>query len=282
VRPSGRVWLLLGVVLALLAFAAPGGYGQASGSARSPRTTVHRFTFDGLERSYRLHLPGSGSGARPLVVVLHGAFGSARQAESAYGWDAVANRKGFLVAYPDGWQRTWNTGGGCCGAAALQRVDDVGFLSAVVRRIRAHHRIDARRIYLAGMSNGAIMTYTMACRSRVFAAIGPVAGTQLVRCPHAAPVSVVHVHGLADTLVPFDAGVPQVIAGWRAIDRCASPSVTVRGPVRRSSSTCPRGRAVTLITIAGAGHAWPGASTPGPLDATRAIWRFFEAHPKPR
>lgn len=271
-----------------------------------PSTTVEHLTVDGVGRSYRLHVPWTRARARPLLLVLHGGFGSGRQAEQAYGWDRVADRNDFLVAYPDGWHRAWNTGGGCCGRPAARGLDDARFLEEVVRRVSSDYDVDADRIYLTGMSNGAMMAYTMACRSSVFAAIAPVAGTQLVSCPEAAPVSVIHVHGLADNRVRFAGGpgegvaqvdgppVEQVVATWRRIDRCEAPTVTASGPVRTSTAVCAEGRAVTLVTIEGAGHQWPGsaagragqllgADPPSQaLDATAAIWAFFAAHPKSR
>jgi polyhydroxybutyrate depolymerase len=301
------------VVLVVLSLAVLGtlvGCGRHAGRSDDggdgPSTTVVHLTVDGVERSYRLHVPSTRARARPLVLVLHGGFGSGRQAEQAYGWDEVADREDFLVAYPDGWRRAWNTGGGCCGRPAARGLDDVRFLEEVVRRVRSAHDVDADRIYLTGMSNGAMMAYTMACRSSVFAAIAPVAGTQLVSCPGAAPVSLIHVHGLTDSRVRFSGGpgegvaevdgppVEQVVATWRTIDRCEASAVTASGAVRTSTAACAEGRAVTLVTIAGAGHQWPGsaagragrllgADPPSQaLDATAAIWAFFAAHPKSR
>lgn len=299
----GRGRAVLVAVLGLLLAGTLTACGGSSGD--HGRTDVVQFAFDGIERSYRLHVPAHASGARPLVLVLHGGFGTGQQAELAYGWDDLSDREGFLVAYPDGWRQAWNTGGGCCGASADQGIDDVGFLAEVVQQVRRAHDVDGRRIYLTGMSNGAMMTYTMACRSRVFAAVAPVAGTQLVDCPAAAPVSVLHVHGLADTRVRYDGGpgegiahvdgppVEQVVAGWRKVDRCAPPSVTTSGAVRTSTASCADGREVTLVTVDGAGHQWPGsearrsgrllgADPPSrALDATSVIWRFFATHPKP-
>jgi polyhydroxybutyrate depolymerase len=59
-------------------------------------------------------------------------------------------------------------------------------------------------------------------------------------------------------------------------------------------STCRQGRAVELVTIAGAGHQWPGSAPKSALqrllgadppsdalDATGTIWQFFAAHPRP-
>ena len=60
-----------------------------------------------------------------------------------------------------------------------------------------------------------------------------------------------------------------------------------------SIATCPEGRTVELITIAGAGHQWPGKMTnkvtekvlgtdppSTALDATKVIWQFFSQHSK--
>jgi polyhydroxybutyrate depolymerase len=89
--------------------------------------------------------------------------------------------------------------------------------------------------------------------------------------------------------------VPALNASWRRIDHCAAPVVKTSGVVTTSAASCPAGRTVELITIAGAGHQWPGA-VPDPLaqrllgldppstalNATQVIWRFFAAHPHPR
>lgn len=236
-----------------------------------------------------------------------GSLGSAEQAEEAYRWNEVADRQGFLVAYPDGVERTWNAGGGCCGRAARTGVDDVEFVRQVVAKIDQERTLDARRRYAAGMSNGGMFTYRLACETDLFAAVGPVAATQLVPCRSPEPTSVMAIHGLDDASVRFDGEpgsgiqtidgppVPEVIAGWRAVDGCDAPAETVDGVVRRSSASCADGRSVALTTVDGAGHQWPG-SVPAPaavmrllgidppsntLDATAELWAFFEAHPRP-
>ena len=107
----------------------------ASGSASPPDflagSTAHSLSFGGLDRGYRLHIPDGVSSPAPLVVMLHGGFGSAQQAETTYGWDELADDAKFVVAYPDGVGRAWNVNG-CCGRPARQNIDDVGFISAVV------------------------------------------------------------------------------------------------------------------------------------------------------
>ena len=230
--------------------------------------------------------------------MMHGGFGSAEQAERSYGWDAEADSGRFIVAYPDGLGRAWNAGGGCCGRSAREDIDDVGFVSDVVDQLVDSGDVDPQKVFATGMSNGAIMSYRLACETTLFAAIAPVAGTQLVDCANPSPTSVLHIHGLADGSVHFDGTrgggvakidgppIPEVIASWRKIDACGAPIRSDDGAVRTSTAQCAGGRTVELITIAGAGHQWPGseqiraqADPPSTaLNATSTIWEFFSAH----
>src|SRR3954451_20108548 len=94
-------------------------------------TSTWSIRHDGRRRTFRIYVPKSavGPGEAPMVVMLHGGFGSGKQAEKAYGWDQLAENEGIVVLYPDGLRRTWNAGD-CCGYAARKNVDDVGFISA--------------------------------------------------------------------------------------------------------------------------------------------------------
>lgn len=94
--------------------------------------------------------------------MLHGGFGSAEQAERAYGWDQLADSAKFVVAYPDGEGRAWNTNGGCCGRPGRQNFDDVGFITAVVNDIGSNVGVDANRVYATSISNGGMMSYALA------------------------------------------------------------------------------------------------------------------------
>ena len=237
--------------------------------------------------------------------MLHGGFGSGAQAEKSYHWDAQADRGHFVVAYPDGLDRAWNTGGGCCGVPGRTGADDVGFITAMVSAIEHEVPVDSRRVYATGISNGGIMAYTLACRTAIFAAIGPDSATELGNCPAPEPISVIHIHGTADKNIPYHGGrgagpghidgpaIPALNASWRRIDSCAAPVITTAGVVTISTATCPASRTVELITITGAGHQWP-AATPNllaqkllhldppstALNATQVIWQFFAAHPR--
>ena len=252
-----------------------------------------------MTRTYLSYRPANVSDPAPLVMMLHGGFGSAAQAESSYGWDAEADAEHFVVVYPNGDGRAWNVGGGCCGAPGRTNVDDVAFLSAVVHDVEAAMPIDPTRVFATGISNGGMMAYRLACGTDLFAAIGPDSATLLGDCPSPHPLSVLAIHGTADHNIPYDGGegssfakidgpsIPEVNQLWRTADSCDPPTSVTSGQVTTSTASCPASRTVELITIDSAGHQWPGstkgrqgADTPfAGLDATAVIWAFFAAHP---
>jgi polyhydroxybutyrate depolymerase len=249
-------------------------------------TSVHTISVGGQERAYRLYKPKGLPASAPLVVMLHGGFGDGAQAEKSYGWDELADSSKFVVAYPDGLNRAWNVnGGGCCGRPAKEGIDDVGFITAAVADIGRNVGIDAARVYATGISNGGIMSYTLACETAIFAAIGPDSATQLNSCDSPRPTSVMHIHGTADRLIRYDGGrgsgvahingppVSRLNAFWRNVDHCGAPAATTSGSVTTSTAGCADNRSVVLITVDGGGHQWPGF-------ATRKLWQFFADHPR--
>jgi polyhydroxybutyrate depolymerase len=296
-------------LLAACIVLAPWTAGVAAPAPDEPVSASGTLQSGGLARTYHLYRPPELAAATstPLVVVLHGGFGHGTGAERLYHWDAAARKHQFVVVYPDGIGASWNAGT-CCGAATRRNLDDVGFLSALVQRLEQEDGIDPRRVYVTGMSNGAMMTYRMACEAPFpIAAIGPVAGTLGVPCDHARPTSVLHIHGSADRNVPFAGGVgigfdrterlavPDALARWRELDRCAKPVTTTAGVVATQRSDCADGRVVELITVAGAGHQWPGGergtvqsilgmpldAPSTALDATETLWSFFAPQSAP-
>lgn len=308
----GRCLTALAAPFAVIATCV-GGAGAAASSELSGGDSVRTLYHGGLERSYLLHVPPGHDRMRPAAVVLvfHGGGGNAEHAARVTGFSAQADRAGFLAVYPDGTGRlrkiglTWN-GGNCCGYARDRGVDDVGFVRAVIKDLHDVAVIDARRIYAAGLSNGAILSYRLACEaSDVIAAVAAVAGTQNVaRCEPREPVSVIHFHGTADAHLPYEGGVGSKsrtgvsyasvmdsIRFWVQHNGCSGAAAIEQfADIRRFAyEPCAAGTAVQLYTVLGGGHAWPGGQGPAWRDgdrpttsiaATRIIWEFFAAHPK--
>lgn len=307
--------VLLGVPL-LLAVAALGV------GSFTPLET-RELTYGGYSRPYVLYRPSeAGDGPLPLVLVLHGAGGSKELPLERYGWLDKAEREGFLVAAAEalpvsparppsfrGNPRIWNDGSGRWPQGGAG-VDDSGYLLAVIDDILDRERVDPRRVYVTGFSNGASMAQHLGFQHpERLAAIAPVSGhlwdegDALAR-----PLPVLFVAGAVDPLNPLDDGAPRgpcagglakerpplrkSVERWARLDGCGAPEQgSLSEKVTRTAwADCAGGSEVALYVVEGLGHQWPGGGRPvrhalaGPqsnaLDATDVIWRFFAEHPR--
>lgn len=286
------------MALVTLLSAACGGGGEDGPPPAAP-VQHGRVTVDGQERPYRVFVPPTLDRSRPapLVLVLHGGASGVDDMVRTTGFDREALAGEFIVAYPEGTQRAWNAGK-CCGSAPRRNPDDVGFLVQVLDRLEADYRVDRSRVFVTGVSNGAMMAYRLACeRADRVRAVGVVAGSVMVDdCQPSRAVSVLEIHGTEDTLIPYLGGkpaapeaeaappytaTPAMMQRWAEVNGCpaAAPSSKVDGLVTTDEWTgCRNGSAVSLITVQGGGHVWFTSGlgpANGAVDATGAIWRFF-------
>jgi polyhydroxybutyrate depolymerase len=292
-RLTGRA--RMGLIGLLLAAASCGGSGGSSEPPPPPAIQQRKLDVGGLSRAYRLFTPLSLDRSRPapLVLMLHGVGNSAQSMMEATQFDRTADTAGFIVAYPDGVNETWNAGY-CCLGGATAGPDDVAFLGRLIDDIQARHKVDPARVFAVGVSAGGMMAYRLGCElSGRIAGVGAVAGGMILdECRPARPVSVIEIHGTADQLVPYEGGrtaggatqpsppTPALAERWAKLDQCPTPPATqTQGPVTTTSwSGCAEGTAVKLVTIEGGGHTWfaPGLGTAnGAVDATAEIWSFL-------
>lgn len=244
---------------------------------------------DGVTRKYVLNAPAGYDPAKPvpLVIALHPYPGTGAAMSELAGLDAVAEREGFLVAYPDGVNGGFNAFV-CCGDA-----DDVGYLQALTEHLVQDWKVDPDRVYLTGISNGGDLSFRAAVEaSEVFAAIAVVSGGFIgdlaAKASYApkSPVSVVTFIGDQDQYADqFTDGV----ASWRKRLRCADVSPAPKAPaanVALSRARCADGSDLDVYLIEGMGHSWPGATAgtmaapDASVVATDLIWQFFAAHPR--
>jgi len=260
----------------------------------------------GLQRSYVLHVPAGLSQPNGLVINLHGAGMSGSQQAAVTGYNGVADRHGFVVAYPDGIDTAWADGRGAS-PPDRQGIDDVGFLAALIGKLTEDFGVPPGRVFVTGMSAGAFMANRLVCeRADLVTAIAPVAGTlgAGVPCAPSRPVSVMAVHGTADPVVPYAGGhmvgrggpstiisAPALAERWRAINRCPGPLLgdpAGSGGIHEMTATgCADNTEVVLVSIDGGGHTWPAgrfslpADVVGPtsfaVDASGATAQFFAA-----
>ena len=279
-----------------------------------PGTSQYRVQAGDLMRTFLLHVPPSRprrfglATAYPLVIVLHGSGANGATIRRMSQMDSIADHEHFLVAYPDattgalGLGADWNAGE-CCGAAHRGKVDDVAFVRALVGAMSREMPVDRRRIFVAGFSDGGRMAYHVACDlgARV-AAIAVVSGSLVDReCVPARPIPLIAFHGTSDDEVAYAdsafsiaAGkppsgvdnVPPSVVFWATVNRCASTKTIQYAPHVRETQFSRCVADVVLYSVDGGEHAWPGGEADGDeptreLSASRAMWRFFAAHPLP-
>lgn len=288
--PRKATWLLL---LGLLLSAA--GYGHAQQpDAGTPSCTLRS---GGIERSYKLHIPEGLPADAPLVIVLHGYGGNNNPGR--FGLNATADRHGFAVCYPqgakDGRGKTcWNAG---YPFQADMKVDDVEFITQLVRHLQKKHGLSRHNVFCTGMSNGGEMCYQLAAqRPGLFAAVAPVSGLMLEWVYKAdtstVPVPLFEIHGTADKTSAWEGDlenkggwgaylpVPMAVHYWAAKDKCTGMQVDTlpgRNPgngrkvIARRFTGGTGGSEVWLYQIVGGKHAWGDED----IDTNEELWRFF-------
>lgn len=244
--------------------------------SRWVRVAGHAATYD---VDFHAHTPAA---TPPLVIVLHGSGGTGPGMERRTRFSELADREGFVVAYPNS---TKNTQGRRLWGTGESFVSDTSMLRALIDTAVARANVDRRRVYLAGFSNGGGMTYRAAsAMSRTFAAIGVVAGGGPRGGPARAaePIPLVAVHGMLDQTVNFD-GAPIATRAWAERNGCAStPAVDRVGGdeiVRTRYTRCAADADVVFYAATHGGHGWPNPGTSeAPFATTQAMWDFFAAH----
>jgi len=264
-------------------------------SLRAGDTTV-RINVGGQQRQYILHVPPGYNGSKsvPLLVDLHPLFMDGPYQRNNSGYAAIADREGFLVAYPSGTAQgaigsAWNIGP-CCTSS-----NDEAFIRALVDKVKGDACVDDSRVYAAGYSMGGGMSHYLACNaSDVFAAVSPAAFDLLVEnempCQPDRPISVITFRGTADNIVPYGGGpstppngfgggkrinfegAEKTFARWARINGCTGQPVAADKAGCRTYPQCRGGVEVTLCTAQGGGHV-TGDATYG--------WSRLKQHTKP-
>lgn len=261
-----------------------------------PGDFVTAIEVNNIRRWFTVHLPPDYQPGvpLPLVINLHALTQTAFQQDILSGMNAKADEESFIVVNPQavGSPPAWL--GPIPGSAGQA---DMDFFETLLEFLQKEIRIDPNRVYATGMSNGATMANRLGCdMSHTFAAIAPVAGGHVAfnRCEIDRPVSVIVFHGTDDPTIPYDGvenDIPPVhlwVGAWAERDGC-DPTSSVSHPhtmvTKETWLNCDEDVEVTLYTLEGGGHTWPGAplnatlsSSFSYINATDVIWDFFEAH----
>lgn len=305
-RYRGRVRALPFVLLASLLACEPRTRSSDRASPAPPTPAPSSFA----SRPYDVHVPPGLDRSRPapLVVSLHGYGAPSGEAHArAFGFAAMADEHGFVLATPDGTvdshgSRYWNATDACCNFDHAG-VDDVAYIAWLIDDAVSKLAIDRDRVFVLGHSNGGFLAHRLACdlAPRLAGAVS-IAGAgwkDTSRCAPGEPVSILEIHGDADVIIRMRGGrvfnlpVPEypstqeTLAGWLAQDSCgvgaqpAPASIDFDDGVpgvettRLSYRDCRAGVTVDLWTVVGGSHV-PHPSRAG----LTAIAAWMTAHPK--
>jgi len=254
----------------------------------------------GRKRTYILHVGKDAKKPAPLVVMLHGASCTGRIQQALSGMDALADRHGFAVVYPDGESKIWRYWG----------TEDTTFIRTLVDALVKDGTADARRVYASGMSNGSCLSHKLAIEmSDRFAAIASVSCTlpkiMVERAKPSRPVPVLYFHGTEDKVAGYEGTAfgskrelllpaEEMVAWWAKTNRAAAKPTVEKIPDKGDDTTVERwtyeGDApVVFYKITGGGHTWPGGTkgqevlgnVSKDIDASALIWEFLSRYSLP-
>lgn len=265
--------------------------GGSSGNTGQPVQRVETLLHAGDNREYILYIPAAydGSTEVPLLLNFHG-FSMTKEAQMAESdMRALAEANNFILVYPEGKPLIlgalprWN---------ANQSSEDLGFVESLISKLSLEHKIDTKRVYAVGYSNGAMLSYALACyNDNLIAAVAAMSGTQLnvsSGCAPSHPTSVISIHSTTDNILPYAGNtlyhpVPTVLNFWRnhnntnanpAFNTFTNNSVPIEHTLYTGGTN---GTAVAHYKVFGAGHGWLNINDQG-ANTNTLIWNFVSKY----
>jgi polyhydroxybutyrate depolymerase len=320
-----KIWVGLSALLLIGAGCTPQDTEEDMAKLQEPGNHRLKLTVGDLERKAFIHVLKGYDGKKPVPVVLmiHGAGGTGEWTNNETSWGDKADKEGFLVVLPEGVPvnaakpakfltnpQLWNDGSGR-GVIGRQNNDDVGFIKALLDELEKRYRVDSKRVYATGFSNGAGMTFRLGAElAPRLAAIAPVASHCWLKDPKPErAIPTLYMVGTQDPLIPLVGGevkspwtgraeqkpaVSETLDKWaKALGCPAEPKVVQDQDGVKIVNYGPGKDQAELLayTIDGLGHHWPsgkgglgrriGGEPSSKVRATDVIWDFFVRHPLP-
>lgn len=268
------------------------------------------------DRSYIIYLPDDVNDQKdiPVIFAFHPALATGKFMEETT--ELHKNGPEFIIVYPDGYRRTWNAGGKCCGKANDHNVDDVGFFKAVLNDLKNKYDVQ-EKVYLTGFSNGSIFNFHLICNDPgMIAAAAPFGATRNMEgCKKNTSIPLLYIHGEVDKSAPAYGGYSKNKTTRERLDYMHSATEIASMIARNNqcsnqpetdkkwqealgticdtwSKGCNDNSSVSACVIPNLGHTWPGAEKRsgwlakkfGParpdIKGSQAIINFFREHGK--
>ncbi|MEC7917603.1 MAG: PHB depolymerase family esterase [Pseudomonadota bacterium] len=264
---------------------------------------------EGLERSFLIYVPTNIKENAPLVVAIHGYTSSAKTLMGYSGINQVADKEGFLVAYPQGTKDSRDNNFFNVGYEfhSDSKVNDVNFIREIVLNLTKDYKLNSKRVFATGMSNGGDMSYLLACTSSdLFTAVAPVAGVMmkdtLENCNPEKKIPIFEIHGTKDSISKFEGDMnnedkwgayydlPSTIEFWvnkHALSEKETIQLENKNTEDGTTITFERywsdesQREVWFYIVNDGNHTWPGMTglfsrtANQDINSAEEIWKFF-------
>ena len=264
---------------------------------------------EGLERSFLIYVPKNIKENAPLVVAIHGYTSSAKTLMGYSGINQIADKEGFLVAYPQGTKDSRDNNFFNVGYEfhSDSKVNDVNFIREIVLNLTKDYKLNSKRVFATGMSNGGDMSYLLACTSSdLFTAVAPVAGVMmkdtLENCNPEKKIPIFEIHGTKDSISKFEGDMnnedkwgayydlPSTIEFWvnkHALNEKETIQLKNKNTEDGTTITFERywsdesQREVWFYIVNDGNHTWPGMTglfsrtANQDINSAEEIWKFF-------
>ena len=264
---------------------------------------------EGLERSFLIYVPKNIKENAPLVVAIHGYTSSAKTLMGYSGINQIADKEGFLVAYPQGTKDSRDNNFFNVGYEfhSDSKVNDVNFIREIVLNLTKDYKLNSKRVFATGMSNGGDMSYLLACTSSdLFTAVAPVAGVMmkdtLENCNPVKKIPIFEIHGTKDSISKFEGDMnnedkwgayydlPSTIEFWvnkHALSEKETIQLENKNTEDGTTITFERywsdesQREVWFYIVNDGNHTWPGMTglfsrtANQDINSAEEIWKFF-------
>lgn len=281
------------------------------GKITKPGAFIFKLNIDSIDRFYKLYIPSKFNFREktPVIFAFHGGGGDMNQMSEDKNYNLISKSEelGIPIVFPNGFSlfptgriATWNAGL-CCGDARDKKIDDIKFIKDVFSEIKKQIDIEESEVYAIGMSNGAMISYRLACEaSEIFKKIMAVAGTDnTINCVPKKPVSILHIHAKDDDHVLFSGGhgkaftnkriekvteftsVMATIDKWSKSNNCSGKKNRVlenKDVYCDMYDDCLMQSKIKLCVTNTGGHSWPGSNknkSSKAISANSMMWKFF-------
>jgi len=274
---------LIGLLFLLLLYCCPSG-----AFAASPQ--ILTFQHSNTAREYILYRPDHLPVNAPLVFMLHGLNMTDSLMMALSGMNRFADANRFAVVYPQALfypekaKVKWD---------AKDSSMDISFLSELAQFLQEQYQLDPQKTFVCGYSNGAKMTYSLACEaSDTFKAIAVFAGRMASnwpstpdKCNPSQPVPVLHIHGTDDTDVLYsppggEDGAESIVSFWAGLNSATTTDTSAIPPITTAFyyGNGIHGNEVWLYKMHGWTHEWPGKNSVSGIDAAEVMADFFSLY----